>query len=239
MGILAGPPLSLFALVSKQPLHLAIGVVATILGIVGLVIGWKIIVAERGPYLLELDASELRDLRSGESYRWENIQSLKQIGSMGSEELQLLDPGKGTHSVPLAGLEQPAEVITSTAIDHHRLAQGLGSLAAELHASGATILCPVCGEESDSVKSYEYILMLFAFVAYGYQTTRQVGCPSCTRQMIGKNLLVNLPTANVAWPIICLPWGLVLLLMSLTRGHSKSVLKTLAEDVAASGHESR
>ncbi len=239
ISILVGPFWAMFGLVSEQPLHLAIGVLATVLGIVGLVIGWKILVAERGPFLLELDASELRDLRSGESYRWEDVQSLKQTGSLGSEELQLLDTRKETRTVPLAGLDQPAEVITSAAIDHHRRAQGKGSLAAELHDSGATILCPACGEESDSVKSYEYISMLFAFVAYGYQTTRQVGCPSCTRKMIGKNLLINLPTANMVWPIICLPWGLVLLLMSLTHGHSKSVLKVLAEGVAASGHESQ
>jgi hypothetical protein len=56
--------------------------------------------------------------------------------------------------------------------------------------------------------------------------------------MIGKNLLVNLLTANIVWPFIILPWNLILLLMSFTRGHSKSVLKVVAEGIVASGKES-
>ncbi len=218
---------------------LPVTIIMTLVGIISLVLGIRAKAASVGPVLLEIDPTELRDLRTGDTIRWADVNTVKQVGVPGSQQLEIVHHGNVTQTVDIFGLGKPAELIATTAIDLHRKSQGKQSLAVELHEAGATILCPVCSEESDSVKCYHYIFMLFAIVGYGYKTIPQVGCPSCTRGMIGKNLLVNILTANLVWPIICLPWGIVLFLMSFTKGHSRSVLKTLAEGVVASGHESK
>ncbi|MEZ6125828.1 MAG: hypothetical protein R3C49_22100, partial [Planctomycetaceae bacterium] len=170
--------------------------------------------------------------------RWEDISSVKQVKSALSDDLEIRRHDGEIHIISLRHLNQPSEQIATTAIDLHRRSSGRGTLAAELHQAGIAIPCPACGQDSDSVKCYEYISMMFAIVAYGYSTNPKTGCPACTRKFIGKNLLVNLPTANLVWPVICVPWAIALLLASFTRGHSKSILKSLASGIVSRGHES-
>lgn len=218
---------------------LAGGGVVAVLSLVALVSGIMSRMAQYGPHLLDFNGSSLHDLQTGDIYPWDTVQTLRQVQTSGGEALELSLAGNSSKQISIAGLDVPAETVAKTAFDLHRKALGKGSLEMELHQTGATILCPACREESDSVKNYSYITLLFLFVFYGWQTASQIGCPSCTRKMIGKNLLVNVLTANITWPFIILPWNLILLVMSFTRGHSKSVLKILAEGIVASGHESK
>jgi hypothetical protein len=223
----------------ESTLTLVAGSVVGVLSLISMVSGILSRMAQYGPHLLDFNGTALHDLQTGDIYPWDTVQSLRQVLTSGGEALELSLRGNSPKQIPIAGLDVPAETVAKTAFDLHRQVLGKGSLESELHQTGATILCPSCHEESDSLKNYSYITLLFLVVFYGWQTASQIGCPSCTRKMIGKNLLVNILTANITWPFIILPWNLILLVMSFTRGHSKSVLKVLAEGIVASGHESR
>lgn len=223
----------------QESLPMQIGGGVVVVGcVISIVVGIMARLAQYGPHRLELTGTQLQDLQSGDVYFWDAVQSVRQVQTPEGEALELALQGNQTKRISIAKLDVSADTVARTAIDFHRQSLGKGSLESELHQTGATILCPSCHEESDSVKNYTFISLLFAFVAYMWQTTSQIGCPSCTRKMIGKNLLVNLLTANIVWPFIILPWNLILLLMSFTRGHSKSVLKVVAEGIVASGKES-
>ena len=95
------------------------------------------------------------------------------------------------------------------------------------------VACPCCGRLTDSLKLYRvatFLFLLFAFVARSQQL---VGCPRCVRGKIGRFALVNVVTANLLWPVIILPWSLILLACSFLRGHSPEVRRALAVPVTA------
>ena len=103
-------------------------------------------------------------------------------------------------------------------------------VAAATHAGNATgviVRCPECNGPSDSVKCYRMGVIVFLFVAWFSSTKNQVGCPKCIRYKIAEFCLTNLITANVLWPFIILPWSIILLLCSCSRGHSREVRNSL------------
>lgn len=239
IGLIAGPiMIGLWATGGTHAIVLPLGILVTLGAIASVFVAIRVTREARGPYLLEIRDDRLHDLRSDESFHWSEIQSIRVVQSSSGEALEICDHRAQPTLVLIADLDQPVETIAGLAIDRHRNALGKNSLATELRDSGVSIPCPECGQESDSIKAYRYLSLMFILVAYGFQESTHVACPACTRKQVGKNLVTNLFTANVLWPFVCLPWGIVLLLMSATRGHSSSVLKMLAEKVAASGHES-
>src|SRR4051794_25387563 len=84
------------------------------------------------------------------------------------------------------------------------------------HAAGPLVRCPECGRPSDSIKCYRMGLILFLLVFWFSSTKNEVGCPSCIRGKIARFCLVNLLPANVLWPVLILPWSIILLLRSFT-----------------------
>lgn len=95
--------------------------------------------------------------------------------------------------------------------------------------TSVAIRCPECGQLSDSIKCYRMGLFLFVLVAWYSSTKNEFGCPSCIRGKIAKFSVINLFASNVLWPFVILPWTIILLLMSFTKGHSREVRNAIRE----------
>ena len=86
--------------------------------------------------------------------------------------------------------------------------------------------CPHCNAESDSLKQYRYLnWLVFFLVGYVKQYIVIRGCPSCLRRIVWQRCLVNLLPANLLWPILVLPWALVLTVRSYQQGASGKVVE--------------
>jgi hypothetical protein len=83
------------------------------------------------------------------------------------------------------------------------------------------VRCTECGQYSDSIKRYTLGTLLFLFVFWVWSSRSETACPSCMRAKIASFCIVNLITANVLWPLIILPWTVILFLQTFTQGHSK------------------
>jgi hypothetical protein len=102
-----------------------------------------------------------------------------------------------------------------------------GGVTPDRRATGVLVRCPECGRPSDSVKCYRMGVIVFLVLAWFSSTKNEFGCPRCIRGKIAGFCLTNLLTANVIWPLLILPWSIILLLCSLSRGHSREVRKSL------------
>ncbi len=102
-------------------------------------------------------------------------------------------------------------------------------MADEHPAQHVLIPCPQCQQPSDSIKCYRLGFIVFLFLFAVHQTKNEIGCPSCIRKALATSGAINLITANILWPFIILPWYVILLICSFTKGHSKEVLKLLSE----------
>lgn len=93
------------------------------------------------------------------------------------------------------------------------------------------ISCPECGEHSISIKHYTMIRWaLFLFVAAQTQKVTYTCCPKCMRKhILWHGFTYNIITGNFLWFILILPWSLILLIMSFTKGHSSSVLSMIGK----------
>lgn len=92
------------------------------------------------------------------------------------------------------------------------------------------ISCPECGQLSDSIKRYSmFDYFLFLFFAASHRKVTYTCCPSCMRKHIIKEGIFTwkIITANLLWLFLILPWSLILLLFSYTKGHSSSIQKIL------------
>ncbi len=84
--------------------------------------------------------------------------------------------------------------------------------------------CPVCGEETNSLKEYHVLDTLFFALFYvTWQSIDCVACPDCMRRYLAKRLLINFFSANFSWPVLVLPRYLILFGRSFTLGHSKVI----------------
>ena len=87
------------------------------------------------------------------------------------------------------------------------------------------IRCPECGNPSDSIKCYRMIDWILFLVIYAtWQQATYTCCPKCMRKHILLNgFTYNILTGNLLWIFLVLPWSIVQLIMSYTKGHSKKV----------------
>ncbi len=92
---------------------------------------------------------------------------------------------------------------------------------------GAGVVCPHCHAETDSMKYYTMPIFLFIFVAWMSWSKDELACPSCMRGKIAGYCALNIVTANVIWPFIILPWTIINVLRSCTKGHSSGVQELL------------
>lgn len=87
--------------------------------------------------------------------------------------------------------------------------------------------CPVCGETSDSIKSYSLPDVTFMFVAYSWGYEHHVACAKCMRRAILVTGFDGLLSANVVWPIFYLPRLSVHLVRTFVKGHSEDIINDL------------
>lgn len=89
--------------------------------------------------------------------------------------------------------------------------------------------CPECGRFSDSIKRYKMIhFCLFILIGASTSSVQYTCCPNCMRKhILIKGFTYNIISANLLWFFLILPWSIILLICSYTKGHSKSVLKDI------------
>jgi hypothetical protein len=68
--------------------------------------------------------------------------------------------------------------------------------------------------------------LCFLFVAFAYQTVMRTCCPRCMRKSLLLRTFLNLPLANILWPLVLIGHGIAFL-ATFTNGHSKSILQLL------------
>jgi hypothetical protein len=91
------------------------------------------------------------------------------------------------------------------------------------------IQCPRCLVPTASLKQYRMI-RFFLFIGIGayWQTATSTHCPTCMRREIVVKSLVNLPTANLIWPIAVLPFHLLLFIATFRAGHSRRIREAMS-----------
>lgn len=101
-----------------------------------------------------------------------------------------------------------------------------------LRSRNLMITCPECGEPSNSIKRYTMIrFILFLLVAAQTQNVTYTCCPKCMRKhILWHGFTYNIITGNILWILIVLPWSLILLLQSFTKGHSFSIIDNLESE---------
>lgn len=85
--------------------------------------------------------------------------------------------------------------------------------------------CPRCSQPTDSLKQYRCLKVCVFYLAGAVWQEEYVrACPGCMRRHLVRRCLINLPLANLLWPILVLPWTLVLVASSRRKGHSPEVI---------------
>ena len=75
--------------------------------------------------------------------------------------------------------------------------------------------------------------MLFLYVYAATQNITFTCCPHCMRKhILVKCFTYNILAANITWPFVILPWGIIQLIKSFTKGHSKEVQKIIDDHIA-------
>jgi hypothetical protein len=87
--------------------------------------------------------------------------------------------------------------------------------------------CPSCGKSTTSLKRHRlYRLLVFIGVAWWAQTAEYTACPPCMRSVIVQRTLINIPTANLTWPILFVIHTFHFV-GTYRSGHSRKVLELL------------
>jgi hypothetical protein len=87
--------------------------------------------------------------------------------------------------------------------------------------------CPACHTPTASLKRHRlYRLLVFIGVAWWAQTAEYTACPPCMRRVILQRTLINIPTANITWPIVLIIHA-VHFAGTYRSGHSRKVLELL------------
>lgn len=89
------------------------------------------------------------------------------------------------------------------------------------------VRCPRCGQPSDSIKASRLGVLIFLGIGASWQRKTEFGCPKCTRRSIITNTLLNIPFANLLWPLFILPVNVYYFAKSFEEGHSDQVLQQL------------
>jgi Inner membrane component of T3SS, cytoplasmic domain len=101
--------------------------------------------------------------------------------------------------------------------------------APEVPPSSSAILLPCgrCGKMTDSLKRHRlHNWVVFIWIAWWAQTADYTACPSCMRAILLERTLVNIPGANLAWPVIFIV-NMVHYIATFSRGHGSRVRKEL------------
>lgn len=99
--------------------------------------------------------------------------------------------------------------------------------------------CPRCSQPTDSLKQYRFLkVCVFYLVGALWQEEYVRACPGCMRRHLARRCLINLPLANLLWPVLVLPWTLGLVAATYRKGHSPAVISgrlpgQVAAEVAA------
>lgn len=87
--------------------------------------------------------------------------------------------------------------------------------------------CAHCGGTTDSLKRHRlYRSIVFLGIAWWAQMADYTACASCMRRILIRRTLVNLPGANLAWPIVAAVHGWHFV-ASYQHGHSRRVQELL------------
>lgn len=86
--------------------------------------------------------------------------------------------------------------------------------------------CPHCGKMTDSLKVYRLpSVWVFLGPFLRWATEGHIACPSCMRKKILLHgMTYNIVTANFIWPVTILPWSIVNLLRTFSKGHSTEIV---------------
>ncbi len=87
--------------------------------------------------------------------------------------------------------------------------------------------CPKCQRTTDSLKQYSVPTVLFIVIAWAVRRSTEVACPSCMRKTVLRQTLINVPTANILWPFVILPYAGIEFYRSSRKGHSTEIRKRL------------
>lgn len=87
--------------------------------------------------------------------------------------------------------------------------------------------CPVCGRETDSIKSYTLPNITFLFIASQWGYEHHIACAKCMRKIILKTAAESLVKANIIWPIFGFPRLSVNFTRTFVKGHSEDIINDL------------
>ena len=88
------------------------------------------------------------------------------------------------------------------------------------------IECPICEEETNSLKEHAVMQTLFFIGIYAkWESVEYTACPSCMRIFLVKRLIVNFFASNVLWPFLIVPPFLYRFVASFKIGHGDPILK--------------
>jgi hypothetical protein len=119
--------------------------------------------------------------------------------------------------------EERAKEDAARAREHARDREAHDDAAAKGKAQDMLLPCARCGTMTDSLKRNRLArFFVFAWLFWWGQFADYTACPSCMRVILVQRAFINLPGANIAWPIIVLVNGWHFL-WTFQRGHNKRV----------------
>ena len=87
--------------------------------------------------------------------------------------------------------------------------------------------CPVCGRQTDSLKSYTLPDITFLFIATRWGSEHHVACADCMRKALLQNAAISIVKTNLFWPIFVFPRLSVNLTRTFVKGHSEDIIDEL------------
>jgi hypothetical protein len=98
-----------------------------------------------------------------------------------------------------------------------------------------TLLCPVCDQQTDSLKQFRVIRTIIAFpIGAAFSSIVLRSCPQCMRAFIWNRCLVNGLTTWIVGYIILVPYTLALTFATNLKGHSWQVLRGITPEMQLS-----
>ncbi len=96
-----------------------------------------------------------------------------------------------------------------------------------LLAAPPELCCQKCGKATSCLKGSLFFVIVVAYVYNFVFRKDSLTCPRCTRRSVYKSAMINLPSSNLIWPIIVLPFCTLQWFNSFRNGHSRSVIDML------------
>src|SRR5947207_13869175 len=95
-----------------------------------------------------------------------------------------------------------------------------------------TLPCPICNQQTDSLKQLRVIQTIIAFpIGAVFSGAIIRGCPRCMRAYVWRRCLVNGLTTWIVGYVILVPYTLALTLGTLSRGHSWPVKRGITPEM--------